>query len=85
MMHEPLQIIGEPLAVNRQTPSSDKALGTGNRDTEAPESTKNSQSDRMFFRKMREELQNSSGAEARGGELAGWTGVSTCQTASFPT
>ena len=34
---------------------------------------------------MRYELQNSSEAEARGGEPAGWIGVSTYWTASFST
>ena len=34
---------------------------------------------------MRDELQNSSGAEATGGEPAGLTGGSTCETACFPT
>ena len=38
----------------------------------------------MSFRKRRVELQNSSGAEATGGGLAGWTGVSTCWTTHFP-
>ena len=84
-MREPLQNIGEPSVVRRGTPSADKNFGPGNTDTEAPESTKNSRSERISFRKMRDELRNSSGAEATGGELAGWMGVSTCRTASFPT
>ena len=60
-------------------------LGPKEHDSERQESTKNSRSDKMSFRKMREELQNSSGAEARGGEPAGLTGISTYRTASFPT
>ena len=82
MMRELLHIISEPAAIRRPTPSTDEDLGPGNTDTEAPESTKNSRLDRMSFRKMREELQNSSGAEARGGERAGWTRVPTCWTAN---
>ena len=85
MTREPLHIIGEPSAVRRRTLLMDEDLGPGNIDTEEPESTKNLQSDRISFRKMRDELQNSSGAEARGGKRAGSTGVSTCRTASFPT
>ena len=90
MILEPLHTIEEPSAFRRQTSSSEEALGTGKTDTEAPESTKNSLSDRISFRKMREEQQISSGTEARGGAgaeegLAGWMGVSTCLTASFPT
>ena len=84
-MQEPLQNIGEPSAVRRQTPSADKDLGLGNTDTEAPELTKTSRSERISFRKMRDELQNSSGAEATEGEPAGWMGVSTRQSASFST
>ena len=57
---------------------------------EAPESTKNSLSDRTSFRKMREEQQISSGNGAgEGAEAglgpAGWTETSTCRTTSFPT
>ena len=85
MMWERVHVIGEPSSVRRHTLSTDVDLGPGNTDTEAPESTKNSGSDRMSFRKMRKELQNSSGAEARGGEPAGLMGVSACRTASFPT
>ena len=54
MMRELLHIIGEPFAFRRHTPSKDKDLGPGNTNTEAPEFTKNSQSDRIFFRKMRD-------------------------------
>ena len=84
-MQELLQNIGEPSAVRRQTPLEDKDLGPGNTDTEAPESTKNSGLERIIFRKMRDELQNSSGAETTGGEPEGWAGVSTRRTASFRT
>ena len=85
MMRVPLHYIGEQSAVSRRTSLTDEDLGPGNTNTEAPELTRNSWLDRIFLRKMREELQNSTGAEAIGGESAGWTGVSTCRTASFPT
>ena len=74
MIPEPLNTIGEPLAVRRQNPSSEEALSLGKMDKEALESTKNSRSDRIFFSKMKEEQQISSGTEARGGEPAGWMG-----------
>ena len=86
MIQEPLHNIGKPLAV--RTLSSEEAQGPEKTYTVAQESTKNSLSDRLSFRVMREAQQISSGTEARGGaELgwAGWTEVSTCRTASFPT
>ena len=85
MILDPLHIIGDSSAVRRQTPSSAAPLGPVKTETEVLESTKNSWSERISFRKMREEQQISSGIGARGEEPAGWTGVSTCQTASFPT
>ena len=78
-------MIGEPSAVRRCTLLTDEDLGPGNTKTEAPESTKISRTDRISFMKMRDELQKSSRAEVRGGEPAGWTRISTCWTASFPT
>ena len=79
----PLHTIGDPLAVRRQTMSSEEDLGPGNTETEALESTRNSWSERMSFRKRRVKVQNSSGAESTGGQV-GWTGVSTCRTTCFP-
>ena len=55
----PLQIIGDPSAVRRQTPSEEVDFGPGNTETEAPKSTKNSLSERTSFRNRREKLQNS--------------------------
>ena len=50
----PLQIIGDPSAVRRRTPSEEVDFGPGNTETEAPESTRNSLSERMSFRNRRE-------------------------------
>ena len=89
----PLQTIGEPSAVRRRTPSEESDLGPGSTETEAPESTKNSRSDRISLRNRREKLHNSgSGTGFFSGsdsgfilkKLAGWKGSSTCLTASFP-
>ena len=52
----PLQTIGVPSAVNRRTPSEEVDLGPGKTETEAPESTKNSLSERISFRNRREKL-----------------------------
>ena len=82
----PLQIIGDPSAVRRRTPSEEVDFGPGNTETEAPESTKNSLSERISFRNRREKLQNSgSGSGSSSKKLTGWKGRSTCRTASFAT
>ena len=83
MRQEPLQNIEEPSAVNRWTPSTEEDLGPGNTETEAPESTRNSRSERISFTNRRVGLQNSPGAVATEGP-AGWTEVSTCRTTRFP-
>ena len=67
MILDPLHIIGDPSAVRRRTQLEEEALGPGKSDTEVPESTKHSLSDRISFRKMREEQHISSGTEVRGG------------------
>ena len=86
----PLQIIGDPSAVRRLTPSEEVDFGPGNTETEAPESTKNSLSERISFKNRREKLQNSGSGSGSGSgsslkKPAGWKGRSTCRTASFPT
>ena len=82
----PLQIIRDPSAVRRWTPSEEVDFGPGNTETEAPELTKNSLSERISFRNRREKLQNSgSGSGSSSKKPAGWKGRSTCRTASFPT
>ena len=85
----PLQIIGDPSAVRRLTPSEEVDFGPGNTETEAPESTKNSLSERISFRNRREKLHNldagsGSGSGSSSKKPAGWKGRSTCRTASFP-
>ena len=54
----PLQNIGDPSAVRRRTPSAESDLGPGNTETEAPEWTKISRSDRISLRNRREKLHN---------------------------
>ena len=51
-----LQTIRDPSAVRRQTPSEESNLRPWNTETEAPESTKNSQSERISQRNRREKL-----------------------------
>ena len=85
-----LQTIEDPSAIRRQTPSEESDLGPGNPETEAPESTKNSWSERISRRNRREKLHNSglgSGSVPRfnSEKPAGWKGSSACRTASFPT
>ena len=53
----PLQTIGDPSGVRRQTPLAESDLGPGNTDTEASELTKNSLCDRISRRNRREKLQ----------------------------
>ena len=62
----PLQIIGDPSAVRRRTPSEEVDFGPGNTETEAPESTKNSLSERISFRNRREKLHNSGSGSGSG-------------------
>ena len=62
----PLQIIGDPSAVRRRTPSEDVDFGPGNTETEAPESTRNSLLERISFRNRREKLHNSGSGSGSG-------------------
>ena len=87
MMPDPLYTIGVPSAVRRQTPLVEVEFGPGNTETEAPESKRNSLSEKISQRKKREEHQILSGTGAETGTgtgPAGWLGASTCRTTSFP-
>ena len=92
MILVPLQTIGEPSAVRRQTSLEESDLGPGNTETEAPESNKNSRLERISCRNSREKLHCSgtgswsgTGSDNSLEKPAGWKESSTCQTASFPT
>ena len=79
-----LQIIGEPSAIRRRTSSEESDFGPENTETEAPESTRNTLSERISLRNRREYL-HISGSGSVLKKLAGWKGRFTCRTASFPT
>ena len=94
MILVPLETIGEPSAVRRQTLLEEADLISGNTETEARESTKNSWLPRMSCRNSKEKLHCSwtgsgsgsgTGYDNSSEKPAGWKGSSTCQTASFST
>ena len=66
----PLQIIGDPSAVRRQTPLEEVDFGPGNTETEALHNSGSG---------------SGSGSGSSSEKLAGRKGRSTCRTASFPT
>ena len=64
MIQDPLHTIRDSLAIRRQTLLMEVDLVTGKTDTEAPEFTKNSLSERISCRKRRVEQQTYSGTGA---------------------
>ena len=69
MIQEPLHTIRDPSAVRRGFQVKEVDLAQGKTETEAPESTKNSLSDKISHRKRRDVQQTSSGHEIQDQEL----------------